>query len=119
MMAHPNGVTPELCAVCARSSAGIGYSPNPSSTPPIWFCDDPGCLSVRSTRYAMKQETLSKLEASAMITGGDVGGAYLDSIGKTDLGDLEQAEWEEFLRHVITGYRAELARQHHNFAAPF
>lgn len=43
-------------------------------------------------------------EMQAMSVGGQYGGEYLESIGKSDLATLTEAEWDRFLDAVITGY---------------
>lgn len=43
-------------------------------------------------------------ERAAVIEGGKAGGEYLESIGKTDLVTLTQAEWDIFVEAVVTGY---------------
>ena len=43
-------------------------------------------------------------EKQAMQNAGNMGGEYLDSIGKTDLASLTQAEWTCFVECVCTGY---------------
>jgi len=43
-------------------------------------------------------------EKHAMLAGGDAGGGYLDTIGKTDLAQLTVGEWETFLEKIICGY---------------
>ncbi len=43
-------------------------------------------------------------ERAAMTEGGMAGGEYLESIGKTDLVALTQAEWDIFVEAVVTGY---------------
>ena len=43
-------------------------------------------------------------ETAAMIAGGKAGGEYLESIGKTDLVALTQAEWDTFVEAIVTGY---------------
>jgi Family of unknown function (DUF6511) len=43
-------------------------------------------------------------EKSALLAGGDAGGAFLDEIGKTDLAQLTVEEWEAFLTRVIGVY---------------
>ena len=39
-------------------------------------------------------------EDAALIAGGKAGGAYLESIGKTDLTVLTKVEWDTFLRTI-------------------
>lgn len=43
-------------------------------------------------------------EQAALIEGGKAGGAYLESIGKTDLVTLTEAEWDTFVEAVVTGF---------------
>jgi hypothetical protein len=43
-------------------------------------------------------------EAEAMTVGGHQGGAYLESLGKSDLTTLTETEWDRFIDAVITGY---------------
>lgn len=43
-------------------------------------------------------------ETAAMVEGGKAGGAFLDSLGKTDLALLTEKEWDTFVEAIITGY---------------
>lgn len=43
-------------------------------------------------------------EAEAMSVGGQMGGEYLESIGKSDLATLSETEWDRFIDAVVTGY---------------
>lgn len=43
-------------------------------------------------------------ETEAMTVGGQEGGAYLESIGKSDLATLSATEWDQFIDVVVTGY---------------
>ena len=43
-------------------------------------------------------------EQTAFVHGGDLGGEYLDSIGKTDMALLSREEWLTFVEAVVTGY---------------
>jgi hypothetical protein len=43
-------------------------------------------------------------EAEAMTVGGQMGGAYLERIGKSDLATLTETEWDRFIDAVVTGY---------------
>jgi hypothetical protein len=43
-------------------------------------------------------------EAEAMTVGGQQGGEYLESIGKSDLATLNETEWDRFIDAVVTGY---------------
>lgn len=43
-------------------------------------------------------------EMQAMTIGGQHGGEFLESIGKSDLATLTETEWDLFLDAVVTGY---------------
>jgi hypothetical protein len=43
-------------------------------------------------------------ETAAMWHGGQMGGEYLEGIGKTDLLSLTPEEWNTFIESVVTGY---------------
>ena len=43
-------------------------------------------------------------EAEAMTVSGQMGGEYLESIGKSDLATLTETEWDRFIDAVVTGY---------------
>ena len=49
-------------------------------------------------------------EIAAIAAAGPMAGEYLESIGKTDLAILTEAEWLTLLEVVITAYQDELAR---------
>lgn len=36
--------------------------------------------------------------------GGKAGGAYLDNLGRTDLAQLTEDEWDTFVEVIVTGY---------------
>ena len=43
-------------------------------------------------------------EQAAMAAGGDAAGAYLESLGRSDLATLSQPEWRQLIEIVVTGY---------------
>ena len=43
-------------------------------------------------------------ERQAMTVGGQQGGEYLESLGKSYLATLTEAEWDRFIDAVVTGY---------------
>lgn len=96
-----------VCACCARRATGIGYSPDQRKEP-LWLCDDRACIDAAKASYFMKQDQFDSVETLAMRDGGDQGGQYLDTIGKSDLATLTEPEWNEFLRRIIAGYRKSL-----------
>jgi hypothetical protein len=50
-------------------------------------------------------------ETAAIAAASPMAGEYLDSIGKTDLATLTDAEWLTLLEVIITAYQDELARR--------
>lgn len=53
-------------------------------------------------------------EQAAMDAASNAAGEYLESLGKTDLAQLEVSEWNSFIESVVTGYTdrlRELAEQ--------
>lgn len=106
-----------ICACCARSATGLGYTPN-ARKPVLWICDDPDCIQLAKDSYTMKAETFTRIESLAAGKGGEEGGAFLDHIGKSDLTHLTPDEWFEFCRRIVAGYRKALAVDLRD-AAPF
>ena len=110
------------CGVCRRRAIGIGYVPAPMSPRRqaiMWLCGRAECSSIASTVYRMPPAQLDVFEIRARNEAGDQAGAYLDEIGKTDLGTLTQEEWFRFLTLVIEGFEHSLRRQLTENAAPF
>lgn len=60
------------------------------------------CLDILAGRQGMIDPTPN--ERAAIRHGGEMGGEYLESIGKTDLAGLSEAEWLAFVEAVVTGY---------------
>lgn len=109
--------TDALCSCCQRTATGFGYAPRSGQTI-LWVCDDPQCLQIAKDSYTMKQETFTRLESLAAGKGGEEGGGFLDTIGKTDLASLTPDEWFELCRRIVAGYRKGLVELLKN-EAPF
>ena len=58
-----------------------------------------------------KEIELTRDEAAAALAGGKAAGAYLDRLGRTDLGQLSRVEWAEFCGRLTRGYLEALQRQ--------
>ena len=59
-------------------------------------------------------------ERIALLTGGRLGGEYLDSLGVTDLARLDDDAWYQFLRCVVGGYQEALQQiQHASQGLPY
>jgi hypothetical protein len=100
---------PYPCAVCSRASAGFAFSAPGAQVPPAFFCSM-GCSEVWMVAHRKRIE-LTRDEAAAALAGGKAAGAYLDALGRTDLGQLSRIEWAEFCERLTRGYLEELQRQ--------
>lgn len=71
----------------------------------LHFKFQPVCLSCapNSLAGAVMQE-FTETEEEAIAAGGAQAGAYLDSIGKTDLAELTPEQWTKFLGTFFHGY---------------
>ncbi|MGU3417670.1 DUF6511 domain-containing protein [Methylobacterium sp. D54C] len=110
---------PVICGVCRRrANTGFGWA-GQQGKPVLWMCDDPACQQVAKVVYAMPTLELDAYEQKARDEAGEMAGAYLDSLGKTDLASLTAEEWATFLHQVIVGFEASLRRHYMERAAPF
>ena len=104
MHAADNG----LCAVCRREARHHG-----------WF--DPAYPALHPQRDASRRKLCSRLcqdichgrrgmidptpnEKAALANAAQMGGEYLDSLGRTDLATLSTDQWECFIEAVVTGF---------------
>lgn len=101
---------PTLCAVCRRHAQALAYLPK-SNSQPLWLCDDNDCHRLAKEVAKMPHDVLDTLERAAALEAGAQAGDYLDSQGCTDLAQLSQQQWEEFLRRIVVGYEKELRRR--------
>lgn len=98
-----------LCAACRRPTIGLAVIPKGRRNAPLaWVCNDPECIQIARNTYDMKQIEFHRIDELATQDGGNEAGAYLDKIGKTDLAQLSEQEWQEFCRAMVGGYRTAL-----------
>lgn len=90
------------CATCSRQSRGFTATLGDQGF--YQFCSME-CL-VKFTKH----NPATNDERKAALIGGNAGGEYLESIGKTDLATLTRDEWGEFCALIFTGTCAELKR---------
>ena len=97
-----------LCAVCRREARGFGWfdagfkvlDPRRDRTRRR-LCSRT-CQDICHRRRGMIDPTPN--EQAAMAAGGDAAGAYLESLGRSDLATLSQPEWRQLIEIVVTGY---------------
>ncbi|MDR7037431.1 hypothetical protein J2X36_002178 [Methylobacterium sp. BE186] len=109
---------PVICGVCRRRAIGLGWAGR-QGHPVMWLCDSPVCGTLARSVYEMPKVALDRFEQAARDEAGDMAGAYLESIGKTDLARLTEEEWKTFLHQVLVGFEASLRRRFLENAAPF
>ena len=97
-----------LCAVRRREPRGFGRfdARFPVADPRRdagrrWLCSA-RCQDILHRRHGMIDPTPN--EQAAMAAGGEAGGAYLESLGKSDLAALDVEEWRTLIEIVVTGY---------------
>ena len=52
----------------------------------------------------VKMKEPNSFEIEGMYAASDIGGAYLEGIGKTDLVSMSQDEWMTFIERIVRGY---------------
>ncbi|HEU5019674.1 MAG TPA: hypothetical protein VFT69_17080 [Pseudolabrys sp.] len=96
-----------VCAVCARPATCLGWVPanNYAKHPIAWLCDDAECVDIIARTYSMKQLEFSRIDSLATQEAGAALEGFCDKIGKSDLRDLTQAEFDSAMMAVIAAYR--------------
>lgn len=104
---------PAACVVCRRHAIGLGIG-NPGGSP-RWVCEDcvPHARELRTVRKFDQYELIARRDA------GDKAGEFLDGLGKSDLAELTEGEWLEFLGKVIDEFGTSIRRQVADMSAPF
>ncbi len=100
--AQPCGYGPygAACWLCQRIDDGTGF-PGNGRDETVWSCKDHHDGALYKKARNMSRQEFEGVERTALIEAGKDAGAYLDSIGKTDLAQLEKYEWAEFLKIVV------------------
>jgi hypothetical protein len=109
--------TPAFCAICRRRAGPLGFSRK--GQPMLWVCHDPDCREQLHKVYDMPQPDFDPIEIDALEHGGEAGGAYLESIGKTDLAKLSTGEWNSFLERIVDGFGCRMRARLCNSNVPF
>lgn len=101
---------PESCFVCRRRADGLGVQKGNRIG---WLCQQcaDGGYGTRTIRMPVRE--FDRYEAGALRRAAQGrAGAYLDSLGRTDLADLHPQEWQHVCRLIIEdfgeGIRAEV-----------
>ncbi|WP_370677079.1 DUF6511 domain-containing protein [Pleomorphomonas sp. PLEO] len=94
------------CGICQRRADGIGFAPD-GRMPAVWVCNDCG---LGRARQAARMRDFDVVERRAFTWASRRAGAFLDTIGKTDLAVLTREEYEGFLTAFQTHFVEEIRR---------
>ncbi|GJE37825.1 hypothetical protein KHHGKMAE_1887 [Methylobacterium persicinum] len=101
---------PECCFVCRRRADGLGVM---KGTRVGWLCQQctDGGHGMRASRMPVREFDRYEQGALRRASQGRAG-AYLDSLGRTDLALLHPEEWQHVCRLIVedfgAGIRAEI-----------
>lgn len=116
----PHLDTPETCFVCRRRADGLGVMKGHRVG---WLCQQcaDGGYGMRASRMPGRQ--FDQFEEGALRRASEGrAGAYLDSLGRTDLAQLHPEEWRHVCRLIVedfgTGIRAEIGGEKQAEAEP-
>jgi hypothetical protein len=101
-------VAPWPCAVCGREWRGFGFKA-PGDRFQEHFCSF-RCSEIHMIARAKNLE-ITRDETAAALAGGRAAGIYLDNLGRSDLSEMTQDEWQAFCTTLFAEACAELARQ--------
>lgn len=93
-----------MCAICRRDARGFGFAPSfiRIDAPAVKLCSR-GCQDI--TRKLSGMIDPNKHENNALAQACLSGGAYVETIGKTDLGSWTEQEWAALIDVVITSFQ--------------
>ncbi len=100
-------VTPQPCFICRRRDDGCALLRGREIR---WYCAECG-MALAKKANAMMPRAFDLVEQRAMQEAGEQAGEYLDEIGKTDLAQLDQNEWNVFLIMIIRKFGEAIRRE--------
>lgn len=98
------------CAACRlRTARCFGwFDPRLKTGTPRWACSI-RCMHALRRRWGVIDP--DEHEIAAIQAASPMAGEYLESIGKTDLAVLSDAEWLTLLEVIVTAYQDALAQR--------
>jgi hypothetical protein len=105
------------CAACRlRTARAFGwFDPRVRTSQPLPACSM-RCMDLLCSRWGMVDP--DEHEIAAIAAASPMAGEYLESIDKTDLAVLTEAEWLTLLEVIITAYQDALMRRLEAEGAP-
>ena len=98
-----------ICAICRREARGFGFAPRliRVQAPTVKLCSM-RCLDLAARLKGMIDPNTHEL--NALAAAGAEGGAYIESLAKTDLTRFTTQEWATLVEVVVTAYLDSLHR---------
>ena len=96
-----------ICAICRREARGFGFAPRliRVQAPTVKLCSM-RCLDLAARLKGMIDPNTHEL--NALATAGAEGGAYIESLGKTDLALFTAQEWATLVEVIVTAFQDHL-----------
>lgn len=96
-----------LCAICRRDARGFGFAPAliRIHAPAVKLCSR-RCQDIAARLKGMidpNQHEVNALAAACLT-----GGAYVESVGRTDLFAWTEAEWATLVEVIVTAFQDHL-----------
>lgn len=109
MKAHKPGILSPLACACGRYPRGFYFIDPAAHEPEPVPCCSMACLD---TAFRMKGQPmrLNPDEQKAVYNASAAVGEYLETLGKTDLADMTEAEWLGFLGHAFDTIAREVSK---------
>lgn len=98
---------PGACFVCRRRDAGLGIGHDPRIG---WLCQVCADDGHGKLGYALPSWRFDYFEEQALVSAGEVAGAYLDGLGRTDLASLHSEEWRHACRLIVDEFGRAMRR---------
>lgn len=106
-----------MCAICRRDARGYGFAPSfiRIDAPAVKLCSR-RCQDI--TRKLSGMIDPNTHETDALLAASISGGAYVETIGKTDLSSWTEQEWAALIDVIVTSFQ-DFLRQAYADDPPF
>jgi len=106
-----------MCAICRRDARGYGFAPSfiRIDAPAVKLCSR-RCQDITGKLSGMIDP--NKHETNALLAASISGGAYVETIGKTDLSGCPEQEWAALIDVIVTSFQ-DFLRQAYADDPPF
>ncbi len=106
-----------MCAICRRDALGYGFAPSfiRIDAPAVKLCSR-RCQYITGKLSGMIDP--NKHETDALLAASISGGAFVETIGKTDLSGWTKQEWAALIDVIVTSFQ-DFLRQAYADDPPF